>query len=34
MKQIPLFAKDNIVGIFHGFSEGGLEFRAELVLPY
>ena len=34
MKQIPLFPKDHIVGIFHGFSEGGLEFRAELVLPY
>ena len=34
MKQIALFPKDHIVGIFHGFSEGGLEFRAELVLPY
>lgn len=34
MKQIQLFPKENIIGIFHGFSEGGLEFRAELVLPY
>lgn len=25
---------DNMVGIFRGFSEGGLEFHADLVLPY
>lgn len=29
-----LFPDDKIVGIFHGFSEGGLEFRADIVLPY
>ncbi|MCL6557893.1 MAG: DUF87 domain-containing protein [Firmicutes bacterium] len=29
-----LFGKDNIVGIFRGFSEGGLEFHADIVLPY
>lgn len=31
---MKLFPKDQVVGIFHGFSEGGLEFRADLVLPY
>lgn len=34
MKEVQLFPKDQVVGIFHGFSEGGLEFRADLVLPY
>ncbi|MCG0275613.1 MAG: DUF87 domain-containing protein [Thermosediminibacteraceae bacterium] len=29
-----LFPRDKIVGIFRGFSEGGLEFHADLVLPY
>jgi len=29
-----LFPKDKIAGVFLGFSEGGLEFHAELVLPY
>jgi hypothetical protein len=29
-----LFPKDNIVGIFRGFQQGGLEFHADLVLPY
>lgn len=29
-----LFPKDKIVGIFRGFKQGGLEFHAELVLPY
>jgi len=29
-----LFSDEKVVGIFHGFSEGGLEFRADLVLPY
>lgn len=29
-----LFPKDKIAGIFRGFSEGGLEFHAELILPY
>src|SRR5262249_48071220 len=29
-----LFARDHIVGVFKGFREGGLEFHADLVLPY
>ncbi len=29
-----LFPDDNIVGIFKGFSEGGLEFHADIVLKY
>ncbi len=31
---MKLFEKENIIGIFRGFSQGGLEFHAELVLPY
>jgi hypothetical protein len=31
---VSLFYRDRIVGTFLGFSEGGLEFHAELVLPY
>lgn len=31
---MKLFPKENVVGIFRGFSEGGLEFHADLVLPY
>lgn len=31
---IELFPKSKIVGLFRGFSEGGLEFHADLVLPY
>src|SRR5882724_2869524 len=31
---MKLFPKDKSVGIFRGFSEGGLEFHADLVLPY
>jgi len=34
MTEIQLFPKDNTVGIFRGFQQGGLEFRADLVLPY
>ena len=29
-----LFPKDEIVGVFRGFQEGGLEFHADLTLPY
>jgi len=29
-----LFLRDNVVGIFRGFQQGGLEFHADLVLPY
>lgn len=31
---MKLFVTENTVGIFRGFSEGGLEFHADLVLPY
>ncbi len=34
MANLELFPKDRIVGIFRGFQEGGLEFHADLVLPY
>ncbi|MDK2877578.1 MAG: hypothetical protein PWR06_294 [Thermoanaerobacteraceae bacterium] len=29
-----LFPREQIVGVFRGFTEGGLEFHADLVLPY
>lgn len=29
-----LFSKDHIAGVFRGFTQGGLEFHADLVLPY
>src|SRR5438094_2376651 len=31
---VELFPKSKIVGLFRGFSEGGLEFHADLVLTY
>jgi uncharacterized protein len=31
---MKLFPSDRVVGIFRGFSEGGLEFHADLILPY
>lgn len=31
---MKLFPRDKVVGIFRGFKQGGLEFHAELVLPY
>ena len=31
---MKLFEEKNSIGIFKGFSEGGLEFHADLVLPY
>jgi DNA helicase HerA-like ATPase len=31
---MKLFTREMTVGIFRGFSEGGLEFHADLVLPY
>jgi len=31
---IDLFPREQIVGVFRGFQEGGLEFHADLVLPY
>lgn len=32
--MIDLFPRDKVIGVFSGFSEGGLEFHANLVLPY
>ena len=29
-----LFPRDKVVGIFRGFTAGGLEFHADLMLPY
>jgi uncharacterized protein len=34
MPHLELFPQQKIVGIFRGFREGGLEFHADLVLPY
>jgi len=31
---MKLFPEDKIVGIFKGFSEGGLEFHADIILKY
>src|ERR1043165_6392773 len=32
--DLRLFPRDQVVGIFRGFQQGGLEFHADLVLPY
>ena len=32
--EIQLFPKNQVVGIFRGFQQGGMEFHADLVLPY
>jgi uncharacterized protein len=34
MTKIKLFPQDKIIGVFRGFSKGGLEFHADLALPY
>jgi hypothetical protein len=31
---MTLFDRDHVVGVFRGFSEGGMEFHADLVMPY
>jgi hypothetical protein len=31
---VELFPRDKTIGIFRGFREGGLEFHADLALPY
>lgn len=31
---MELFPKDDIVGVFRGFRDGGMEFHADLALPY
>ncbi|MES2461348.1 MAG: DUF87 domain-containing protein [Armatimonadota bacterium] len=32
--DLDLFPRGNIVGVFRGFTNGGMEFHADLVLPY
>lgn len=32
--MLELFPRHEVVGVFRGFREGGLEFHADLVLPY
>lgn len=34
MASLELFPREQIVGIFRGFQQGGLEFHADLALPY
>ncbi len=34
MAKIQLFPREQVVGIFRGFQQGGMEFHADLVLPY
>lgn len=34
MAEFDLFPKDRVVGIFRGFQQGGMEFHADLVMPY
>src|SRR5260221_1477972 len=34
LPTIELFPRHEIVGVFKGFREGGMEFHADLVLPY
>lgn len=34
MPSINFFPPEQIIGVFRGFREGGLEFHADLVLPY
>lgn len=31
---MKLFPREQVVGIFRGFNQGGLEFHAEIILPY
>jgi uncharacterized protein len=32
--SLQLFPRNQIVGVFRGFQQGGMEFHADLVLPY
>src|SRR5258707_11526356 len=32
--SLELFPKNQIAGVFSGFREGGMEFHADLILPY
>ncbi len=31
---MKLFERENVIGVFRGFSDSGMEFHADLVLPY
>lgn len=31
---MTLFEREHVVGVFRGFSEGGMEFHADIVMPY
>lgn len=31
---MELFPRERVVDVFRGFREGGLEFHADLALPY
>jgi DNA helicase HerA-like ATPase len=31
---MKLFPRDNVVGVFRGFTAGGMEFHADLTIPY
>ena len=34
MIALDLFPHEQVIGVFRGFTQGGLEFHADLVLPY
>ncbi len=34
MPSMELFPDEQVIGVFRGFREGGLEFHADLILPY
>ena len=34
MKKVNFFPKEQIIGVFRGFTEAGMEFHADLTLPY
>lgn len=34
MSNLELFPSEQIIGVFKGFTQGGLEFHADLILPY
>jgi Trp operon repressor len=34
MPNHELFPRDAVIGVFRGFREGGLEFQAQIALPY
>lgn len=34
MPEFQIFPREQVVGVFRGFQQGGMEFHADLVLPY